>query len=90
MASGTLGLDITLSLSVLFPALAMLVRTGPTDIFPTFCFAALIAVLASAGAAHRGAFWPTILAAIGAVIRRPCRDEHDHAGADGTQRRRRD
>lgn len=68
MASGTLGLDITLSLSVLFPALAMLVRTGPTDIFPTFCFAALIAVLASAGAAHRGAFWPTILAAIGAVI----------------------
>ncbi len=68
MASGRLGLDITLALSILIPALAMLARTGPTDIFPTFCFAALIAVLAAAGAARQGAFWPMMIAAIGTLI----------------------
>jgi uncharacterized membrane protein len=68
MASGRLGLDITLALAVLIPALAMLVRTGPSEIFPTFCFTALIGVLASAGAARQGAFWPALIAAVGALL----------------------
>ncbi|TPP10526.1 DUF2339 domain-containing protein [Rhizobium glycinendophyticum] len=68
MATGRLGLDITMALSALIPSLAMLAITGPTGIFPTFCFASLIAVLASAGAARQGAFWPTMIAAIGALI----------------------
>jgi uncharacterized membrane protein len=68
MASGRLGLDITLALAVLFPALGMLALTGITDIFPAFCFTALIAVLAAAGAARQGAFWPMAVAAVGALF----------------------
>ncbi|MBX9468158.1 MAG: DUF2339 domain-containing protein [Rhizobium sp.] len=67
MASGPLGLDITLSLAVLLPALVMLDR-GPTDQFPLFAFAALIASLAAAGSARSGAFWPTALASVGALL----------------------
>jgi uncharacterized membrane protein len=68
MAAGRFGLDITLALAVLLPAVAMLAFTGATDIFPAFCFAALIAVLAAAGAARQGAFWPALIAAIGALL----------------------
>jgi uncharacterized membrane protein len=68
MASGRLGLDITLALAVLLPALGMLARPGITDIFPAFCFTALIAVLAAAGAARQGAFWPMVIAAFGALL----------------------
>lgn len=67
MASGPLALDITLSLAVLLPALVMLDR-GPTVSLPLFAFAALVAALAAAGSARHGAFWPTALAAIGALI----------------------
>lgn len=67
MASGSLGLDITLSLAVLLPALVMLDR-GPTVSLPLFGFAALIAALAAAGSARHGAFWPTILASVGALL----------------------
>lgn len=67
MASGPLGLDITLSLAVLLPALVMLDR-GPTVSLPLFGFAALIAALAAAGSARHGAFWPTILASVGALL----------------------
>jgi uncharacterized membrane protein len=68
MAFGRLGLDITLALAVLFPALGMLALTGITDILPAFCFTALIAVLAAAGAARQGAFWPMVIAAFGALF----------------------
>ncbi|MGC4406617.1 DUF2339 domain-containing protein [Rhizobium rosettiformans] len=67
MASGPLALDITLSLAVLLPALVMLDR-GPTVSLPLFAFAALVAALAAAGSARHGAFWPTALAAMGALI----------------------
>lgn len=67
MASGPLGLDITLSLAVLLPALAMLNR-GSADLFPLFGFAALISALAAAGSARIGAFWPTAIASAGAVF----------------------
>jgi uncharacterized membrane protein len=67
MASGPLALDITLSLAVLLPALVMLDR-GPTVSLPLFAFAALVAALAAAGSARHGAFWPTALAAVGALI----------------------
>lgn len=67
MASGPLGLDITLSLAVLLPALVMLDR-GPTVSLPLFGFAALIAALAAAGSARHGAFWPTIIASVGALL----------------------
>ena len=67
MASGPLGLDITLSLAVLLPALVMLDR-GPTVSLPLFGFAALIAALAAAGSARYGAFWPTAIATVGALF----------------------
>lgn len=67
MASGPLGLDITLSLAVLLPALMMLERVI-TDVFPLFGLAALIAALAAAGSARHGAFWPTAIAAAGALL----------------------
>ncbi len=67
MASGPLGLDITLSLSVLLPALVLIDR-GPADHLPFFAFAALIAALAAAGSARNGAFWPTAIASVGALI----------------------
>lgn len=67
MASGPLGLDITLSLSVLLPALVLFDR-GPTDHLPFFAFAALIAALAAAGSARNGAFWPSAIASVGALI----------------------
>jgi uncharacterized membrane protein len=67
MSSGPLGLDITLSLAVLLPALMMLER-DITDVFPLFGFAALIAALAAAGSARHGAFWPTAIAAAGAWL----------------------
>jgi uncharacterized membrane protein len=67
MAWGPLALDITLSLAVLLPALVMLDR-GPTVSLPLFAFAALVAALAAAGSARHGAFWPTALAAVGALI----------------------
>ena len=67
MASGPLALDITLSLAVLLPALVLLDR-GPTVSLPLFAFAALVAALAAAGSARHGAFWPTALAAVGALI----------------------
>ncbi len=67
MAWGPLALDITLSLAVLLPALVMLDR-GPTVSLPLFAFAALVAALAAAGSARHGAFWPTALAAMGALI----------------------
>ncbi|PLK69488.1 DUF2339 domain-containing protein [Rhizobium sp. TH135] len=67
MSSGTIGLDITLSLAVLFPAIMMLER-DITDVFPLFGFAALIAALAAAGSARHGAFWPTVIAAAGALL----------------------
>jgi uncharacterized membrane protein len=67
MASGPVGLDITVSLAVLFPAIMMLER-DITDVFPLFGFAALIAALAAAGSARHGAFWPTAIAAAGALL----------------------
>ncbi|MFN6942753.1 MAG: DUF2339 domain-containing protein [Parvibaculum sp.] len=67
MASGPLGLDITLSIAVLLPALVML-DWGPTVSLPLFAFAALVAALAAAGSARHGAFWPTALSAMGALI----------------------
>lgn len=67
MAWGPLALDITLSLAILMPALVMLDR-GPTVSLPLFAFAALVAALAAAGSARHGAFWPTVLAAAGALI----------------------
>jgi len=67
MRSGMLGIDITLALAVLLPALAMLDR-GPTYIFPLFGFAALVAALAAAGSARHGAFWPSVIAAGGALL----------------------
>lgn len=67
MSSGTIGLDITLSLAVLFPAIMMLER-DITDVFPLFGFAALIAALAAAGSARHGAFWATVIAAAGALL----------------------
>jgi len=67
MSSGTVGFDITLSLAVLFPAIMMLER-DITDVFPLFGFAALIAALAAAGSARHGAFWPTVIAAAGALL----------------------
>ncbi len=67
MASGPLGLDITLSLAVVLPAL-VLVDRGPTDQFPLFAFAALIAALAAAGSARSGAFWPTAIAGVAALL----------------------
>ena len=67
MATGSLGLDITLSLAVLLPALAML-EHGPTASLPLFGFAALVAALAAAGSARYGAFWPSAIAAVGALL----------------------
>lgn len=67
MSSGPVGLDITLSLAVLLPALMMLER-NIGDLFPLFGFAALIAALAAAGSARHGAFWPTALAAAAALL----------------------
>ncbi|QGG89971.1 DUF2339 domain-containing protein [Agrobacterium sp. MA01] len=67
MAWGPLALDITLSLAVLIPALVML-DSGPAVSLPLFAFAALVAALAAAGSARHGAFWPTVLAAVGALI----------------------
>lgn len=67
MSFGPLGLDITLSLAVLLPALMMLER-DVTDVFPLFGFAALIAALAAAGSARHGAFWPTAISAAGALL----------------------
>jgi uncharacterized membrane protein len=67
MATGSLGLDITLSLAVLLPALVMLER-GLTVSLPLFGFAALIAALSAAGSARFGAFWPTVIAAVGALL----------------------
>ncbi|MBU0740215.1 MAG: DUF2339 domain-containing protein [Alphaproteobacteria bacterium] len=67
MAWGPLALDITLSLAVLIPALVML-DSGPAVSLPLFAFAALVAALAAAGSARHGAFWPTVLAAAGALI----------------------
>jgi uncharacterized membrane protein len=67
MASGPIGLDITLSLAVLLPALMMLER-GIVDLFPLFGFAALVAALGAAGSARHGAFWPSAIAAVGALL----------------------
>ncbi len=67
MSSGPLGLDITLALAVLLPALMMLER-DIADLFPLFGFAALIAALAAAGSARYGAFWPTAIASAGALL----------------------
>ncbi|NBB49251.1 DUF2339 domain-containing protein [Rhizobium sp. CRIBSB] len=67
MSSGPLGLDISLSLAVLLPAIMMLER-DITDVFPLFGLAALIAALAAAGSARHGAFWPTAIAAAGALL----------------------
>ncbi|MDZ7871987.1 MAG: DUF2339 domain-containing protein [Rhizobium sp.] len=67
MASGPLALDITLSLAVALPAL-VLVDRGPMDQFPLFAFAALIAALAAAGSARSGAFWPTAIAGVAALL----------------------
>lgn len=67
MASGPLSLDITLSLAVLLPALIILDRNVP-DLFPLFGFAALIAALAAAGSARHGAFWPSVIASVGALL----------------------
>lgn len=67
MSSGPLGLDITLSLAVLLPAIMMLER-DITDLFPLFGFAALIAALAAAGSARHGAFWPSVIASVGALL----------------------
>lgn len=67
MTSGPVGLDVTLSLAVLLPALMMLER-NIGDLFPLFGFAALIAALAAAGSARHGAFWPTAIASVGALL----------------------
>lgn len=67
MAWGPLALDITLSLAVLIPALVLL-DSGPKVSLPLFAFAALVAALAAAGSARHGAFWLTVLAAVGALI----------------------
>lgn len=67
MTSGPVGLDVTLSLAVLLPALMMLER-NVGDLFPLFGFAALIAALAAAGSARHGAFWPTAIASVGALL----------------------
>lgn len=67
MSSGPVGLDLTLSLAVVLPALMMLERVV-TDVFPLFGLAALIAALAAAGSARHGAFWPTAISAAGALL----------------------
>lgn len=67
MASGPLGLDVTMSVALLLPALTMLDRIVP-DLFPMFGFAALITALAAAGSARHGAFWPSMIASVGALI----------------------
>ncbi|WP_165826384.1 DUF2339 domain-containing protein [Rhizobium wuzhouense] len=67
MESGQIGLDVTLSLAVMLPAIAMLNR-NLTDLFPLFGFAALITALAAAGSARFGTFWPTAIASAGALL----------------------
>jgi uncharacterized membrane protein len=67
MESGPIGLDITLSLAVILPAISMLDR-NLTDLLPLFGFAALTAALAAAGSARHGAFWPSAIAGVGALI----------------------
>ncbi|UJW76641.1 DUF2339 domain-containing protein [Rhizobium sp. SL42] len=65
---GAVGLDITMALAVLLPALAFLLVGSVADLFPLYASAVLIASLAAAGAARHGAFWPTVLATSGAVL----------------------
>jgi uncharacterized membrane protein len=67
MSSGPVGLDITMSLAVLLPALMMLER-NIGYLFPLFGLAALLAALAAAGSARHGAFWPTAISAAGALL----------------------
>lgn len=67
MVSGPLGLDVTMSVAVLLPALTMLDRIVP-DLLAMFSFAALISALAAAGSARHGAFWPSMIASVGALI----------------------
>lgn len=65
---GAIGLDITMALAVLLPALALLFVGSVVDLFPLYASAVLIASLAAAGAARHGAFWPAVLAAGGALL----------------------
>ncbi len=62
------GLWLSASLAVFFPALAIVAVGVAADLNPLFAMAALIAALAAAGAARRGAAWPAIVAASGAIL----------------------
>ena len=63
-----IGLDITMALAVILPALTLLFVGSVVDLFPLYASAALIASLAAAGAARHGAFWPAVLSAFSAVL----------------------
>ncbi|WP_159952270.1 DUF2339 domain-containing protein [Rhizobium sp. 18065] len=65
---GAIGLDITMALAVILPALALLFVGSVMDLFPLYASAALIASLAAAGAARHGAFWPAVMSAFTAVL----------------------
>jgi uncharacterized membrane protein len=67
MEAGSIGLDVTLSLAVLLPAVTMLDR-NLAALFPLFVFAALITALAAAGSARFGTFWPSAIATAGALL----------------------
>lgn len=62
------GLWLSVALAVLFPALAIVAVGVATDLNPLFAMAAVIAALAAAGAARRGAAWPAVVAASGAIL----------------------
>lgn len=62
------GLWLSVSLAVFFPALTIVAVGVAVDLNPLFAMAALIAALAAAGAARRGAAWPAIVAAAGAIV----------------------
>ncbi|QLF69952.1 DUF2339 domain-containing protein [Peteryoungia desertarenae] len=65
---GSPGLDITMGLSVLLPALTLLTQGADGTSYSFFIVAALLAAVAAAGAARHGAFWPTCIAALGAML----------------------
>lgn len=59
---------LSVALAALLPALAMLLPDPAGDIHPLFATAAVIAALAAAGSAGRGAAWPSVISAVGAVL----------------------
>jgi uncharacterized membrane protein len=62
------GMWLSVSLAVFFPALTIVAVGVAADLNPLFAMAALIAALAAAGAARRGAAWPAFVATTGAIL----------------------